>query len=155
MFFYIIRRFGLLIPTFLGVTIAAFSFIRLLPGDPVLLMAGERGLTPERHAELLHQFGFDRPLWEQFFDYFIGIFQGDLGYSLVTKNPVLEEFFTLFPATFELSICAMIFATTLGISAGIFAAIRRGTWSDQAVMGTALIGYSMPIFWWGLLLIPF
>ena len=153
MFFYIIRRFGLLIPTFLGVTIAAFSFIRLLPGDPVLLMAGERGLTPERHAELLHQFGFDRPFWEQFLDYFLGIFQGDLGFSLVTKNPVLDEFFTLFPATFELAICAMIFATTLGISAGIYAAIRRGTWPDQAVMGTALIGYSMPIFWWGLLLI--
>ncbi|MCP4072278.1 MAG: ABC transporter permease subunit [Hyphomicrobiales bacterium] len=153
MLFYIFRRFGLLVPTFLGVTIAAFSFIRLLPGDPVLLMAGERGLTPERHAELLHQFGFDRPLWQQFMDYFLGIFRGDLGNSLVTKNPVLEEFFTLFPATFELSLCAMIFATILGISAGIFAAVKRGTWFDQTIMGTALVGYSMPIFWWGLLLI--
>lgn len=153
MLLYFLRRFGLLLPTFFGVTIAAFSFIRLLPGDPVLLMAGERGLSPERHAELLHQFGFDRPLWEQFFDYFIGILQGDLGHSLITKKPVLEEFFTLFPATLELSICAMIFAVTLGISAGIFAAVKRGTWYDQTVMGTALIGYSMPIFWWGLLLI--
>ena len=153
MLFYFLRRFGLLVPTFLGVTIAAFSFIRLLPGDPVLLMAGERGLTPERHAELLHQFGFDRPLWQQFLDYFLGIFRGDLGNSLVTKNPVLEEFFTLFPATFELSLCAMIFATILGVSAGIFAAVRRGTWFDQTIMGTALVGYSMPIFWWGLLLI--
>ncbi len=153
MLFYIFRRFGLLVPTFLGVTIAAFSFIRLLPGDPVLLMAGERGLTPERHAELLHQFGFDRPLWQQFMDYFLGILRGDLGNSLVTKNPVIEEFFTLFPATFELSLCAMIFATILGISAGIFAAVKRGTWFDQTIMGTALVGYSMPIFWWGLLLI--
>ena len=153
MLYYFFRRFGLLVPTFLGVTIAAFSFIRLLPGDPVLLMAGERGLTPERHAELLHQFGFDRPLWQQFLDYFLDIFRGDLGNSLVTKNPVLEEFFTLFPATFELSLCAMIFATILGVSAGIFAAVRRGTWFDQSIMGTALIGYSMPIFWWGLLLI--
>ena len=153
MLFYFLRRFGLLVPTFFGVTIAAFSFIRLLPGDPVLLMAGERGLTPERHAQLLHQFGFDRPLWQQFLDYFLGIFKGDLGNSLVTKNPVLEEFFTLFPATLELSVCAMIFATILGVSAGIFAAVRRGTWFDQTIMGTALIGYSMPIFWWGLLLI--
>jgi dipeptide transport system permease protein len=153
MFFYILRRIGLLLPTFIGVTIAAFSFIRLLPGDPVLLMAGERGLTPERHAELLKQFGFDRPLWQQYLEYFTGIFQGDLGLSLVTKNPVLDEFFTLFPATFELSLCAIVFATLLGIPAGVFAAVKRGTWFDQSIMGTALIGYSMPIFWWGLLLI--
>lgn len=153
MFFYLLRRLGLLIPTFLGVSIAAFSFIRLLPGDPVLLMAGERGLTPERHAELMHQFGFDRPLWQQFLDYVGGILQGDLGDSLVTKNPVLQEFFTLFPATLELSLAAIVFATILGVTAGVIAAVRRGSWFDQAVMGTALVGYSMPIFWWGLLLI--
>ena len=152
---FFLRRFGLLIPTFLGVTIASFGFIRLLPGDPVLLMAGERGLTPERHAELLKQFGFDRPLWEQYLDYFTGIFQGDLGYSLVTKKPVFTEFFTLFPATMELSICAMLFAVALGIPAGMFAAVKRGTAFDHSVMGTALVGYSMPIFWWGLLLIIF
>jgi len=150
---FLLRRIGLIIPTFIGVTIASFGFIRLLPGDPVLLMAGERGLTPERHAELLKQFGFDRPLWEQYFDYFVGIFQGDLGQSLVTKKPVFEEFFTLFPATIELSLCAIIFAVALGIPAGIFAAVKRGTAFDHTVMGTALIGYSMPIFWWGLLLI--
>lgn len=150
---YLLRRIGLLIPTFIGVTIAAFSFIRLLPGDPVLLMAGERGLTPERHAELLKQFGFDRPLWHQYLDYLWGIMQGDLGNSLVTKKPVFDEFFTLFPATLELSICAIIFAVALGIPAGIVAAVRRGTIFDQSMMGTALAGYSMPIFWWGLLLI--
>ncbi|MCP4315901.1 MAG: ABC transporter permease subunit [Hyphomicrobiales bacterium] len=153
MLFYYFKRFGVLIPTFLGVTVASFAFIRLLPGDPVLLMAGERGLTPERHAELLKQFGFDRPLWEQYLDYFLGIFQGDLGNSLVTKKPVLDEFFTLFPATLELSLCAIIFAMAFGISAGVVAAVKRGTWFDQSLMGTALIGYSMPIFWWGLLLI--
>jgi dipeptide transport system permease protein len=152
-FAFILKRIGLLLPTFIGVTIASFAFIRLLPGDPVLLMAGERGLTPERHAQMLHQFGFDRPLWEQYLEYLTGIFQGDLGYSLVTKNPVFEEFFTLFPATLELSICAMIFAVCLGIPAGIVAAVRRGTSVDHSVMGTALVGYSMPIFWWGLLMI--
>ena len=119
----------------------------------MLLMAGERSLTPERHAALLEQFGFDRPLWEQFLEYFLGIFQGDLGASLVTKKPVFEEFFTLFPATLELSICAMIFAICLGIPAGIIAAVKRGTAVDHSVMGTALVGYSMPIFWWGLLMI--
>ncbi len=152
---FLLKRIGLLIPTFIGVTIAAFSFIRLLPGDPVLLMAGERGLTPERHAQLLKQFGFDRPLYEQYFEYLWGAFNGDLGNSLVTKKPVLTEFFTLFPATIELSVCAIIFATALGIPAGIIAGIRRGTTFDHSVMGTALIGYSMPIFWWGLLLIMF
>ncbi len=152
---FLLRRIGLLIPTFIGVTIASFGFIRLLPGDPVLLMAGERGLSPERHAALLKEFGFDRPLWVQYWDYLSGIFQGDLGYSLVTKNPVIDEFFTLFPATVELSICAMIFAVALGIPAGMFAAVKRGTAFDHTVMGTALIGYSMPIFWWGLLLIIF
>ncbi len=150
---YLLRRVGLLIPTFIGVTIAAFGFIRLLPGDPVLLMAGERSLTPERHAKLLEQFGFDRPLWEQYLDYFLGIISGDLGNSLVTKKPVFEEFFTLFPATLELSTCAIIFAVAVGIPAGMIAAVRRGSAVDHSVMGTALVGYSMPIFWWGLLMI--
>ncbi|MEQ8297789.1 MAG: ABC transporter permease subunit [Nitratireductor sp.] len=150
---FLLYRIGLLVPTFIGVTIAAFGFIRILPGDPVLLMAGERGVSPERYEELMRQFGYDRPLWEQYFDFLGGIATGDLGNSLVTKNPVFDEFFTLFPATLELSICAIIFAMLLGIPAGVLAATRRGSWLDQTVMGTALVGYSMPIFWWGLLLI--
>jgi dipeptide transport system permease protein len=150
---FLIRRIGLIIPTFIGVTIAAFSFIRVLPGDPVLLMAGERGVSPERHAALMQQFGFDRPIYEQYLDYFFSALQGDLGNSLVTKRPVWDEFFTLFPATLELSVCAIVFAVAIGVPAGIYAATRRGSWPDQTIMGTALIGYSMPIFWWGLLLI--
>ncbi|PSM16778.1 ABC transporter permease subunit [Nitratireductor sp. StC3] len=150
---FLLYRIGLLVPTFIGVTIAAFGFIRILPGDPVLLMAGERGVSPERYDELMRQFGYDRPLWEQYFDFLGGIATGDLGNSLVTKKPVFDEFFALFPATLELSICAIIFAMLLGIPAGVLAATRRGSWLDQTVMGTALVGYSMPIFWWGLLLI--
>ncbi|MBL8709513.1 MAG: ABC transporter permease subunit [Rhodospirillaceae bacterium] len=148
-------RLWLLIPTFFGVTIAAFGFIRLLPGDPVLLMAGERGTTPERYEQLMQQFGYDRPIWEQYLDFLGGVLSGDLGNSLVTKKPVFTEFLTLFPATLELSVCAILFAAALGIPAGIVAATRRGSWLDQSIMGTALIGYSMPIFWWGLLLIIF
>ena len=150
---FLLSRIGLLIPTFIGVSIVAFSFIRLLPGDPVLLMAGERGLSPERHAELLKQFGFDRPIWEQYWDYLLGILQGDLGISIVTKKPVVAEFFTLFPATVELSLCAIVLAVMIGIPIGIIAAVKRGSFFDHTVMTTALIGYSMPIFWWGLLLI--
>jgi dipeptide transport system permease protein len=81
------------------------------------------------------------------------LLQGDLGTSLKTKIPVAQEFLTLFPATIELALCAVIFAIVLGIPAGVLAAVRRGTVFDHSVMGTALIGFSMPIFWWGLLLI--
>jgi len=150
---FLIKRIALLVPTFLGISIVAFSFVRILPGDPVLLMAGERGLTPERYQKLLEEFGYDRPLYIQYLDYLWNLLNGNLGNSLVTKQPVLTEFFTLFPATVELSLVALIIAVTLGIPAGIIAASKRGSVIDQALMGTALIGYSMPIFWWGLLLI--
>ena len=153
MFGYFIRRVSLLIPTFLGITIVAFGFVRILPGDQVLLMAGERGLTPERYEKLLNEFGYNRPIWEQYFDYLWKLLHGDMDYSLVTKQPVFSEFFTLFPATVELAICAMLLAILLGLPAGIISASKRGSFSDQAIMGTALVGYSMPIFWWGLLLI--
>jgi dipeptide transport system permease protein len=141
------------IPTFLGVTLISFAFIRVLPGDPIIVMAGERGLTEERYAELMTQFGFDKPMIAQFWDYFVGVLQGDLGQSYVTKKPVWDEFFALFPATLELSACAMIFAILLGLPAGVIAAVNRGKFFDRALMSTALIGYSMPIFWWALLLI--
>jgi dipeptide transport system permease protein len=153
MFRFFIGRLAVLIPTFLGVSIIAFAFIRLLPGDPVMLMSGERVMAPERHAEIMHDLGLDRPVYVQYLDYLGNLVQGDLGSSIVTKRPVLQEFASLFPATLELSICAMLFAVILGIPAGIFAAVKRGTWFDQGVMGVALVGYSMPIFWWGLLLI--
>jgi dipeptide transport system permease protein len=150
---FILRRIGLLIPTFIGITIAAFIFIRMLPGDPVLIMAGERGTSPERYTQLMHQFGYDRPLYVQYFEFLTSAVSGDLGNSIVTKRPVSEEFRTLFPATFELTSLAMLFSIVLGVPAGVIAATRRGTWIDQTLMGTALVGYSMPIFWWGLLLI--
>ncbi|MCC4245337.1 ABC transporter permease subunit [Stappia indica] len=152
---FLFARLALLVPTFIGVTIVAFGFIRLLPGDPVLLLAGERGLSPERYNQLMEQFGFSQPIWQQYLDYIVGVLTGDLGNSIVTKKPVFDEFMALFPATVELALCAIIIAVALGIPAGILAAVRRGSVADQAIMGTALIGYSMPIFWWGLLLIIF
>ncbi|EYD75115.1 Dipeptide transport system permease protein DppB [Rubellimicrobium mesophilum DSM 19309] len=150
---FILGKLLYLVPTFLGVTIVAFGFVRVLPGDPVLLMAGERGISPERYQQLLEQLGYDQPIWRQYLDFLGRLFQGDLGESLVTKSPVLHEFLTLFPATVELAICAILLATLIGIPAGVLAAVKRGSWFDQISMGAALIGYSMPIFWWGLLLI--
>lgn len=150
---FFLGRLAVLIPTFIGVSIIAFSFIRLLPGDPVALMSGERVMSPERHAQISAALGYDRPMVIQYLDYLKGILTGDFGTSIVTKQPILDQFFTLFPATLELSFCAIVFAIILGIPAGIFAALKRGTFFDQTIMGTALVGYSMPIFWWGLLLI--
>ena len=150
---YILSRLLTFVPTFIGVTIISFGFIRVLPGDPIVVMAGERGLSAERYEQLSAQFGFDRPIYVQFWDYLSGVIQGDLGNSFVTKRPVWDEFFALFPATLELSICAMIFALALGLPAGVIAAVNRGKLFDRALMSTALVGYSMPIFWWALLLI--
>ena len=155
MFTFILRKLGVVIPTFLGVTLVAFTFIRLLPGDPVLLMAGERGMTQERHAELMAVYGFDKPILVQYGLYLNDLFHGDFGTSINTRKPVLEEFMTLFPATVELSVCAILLAVLFGLPAGMIAAVKRGSIFDHTVMTGALTGYSMPIFWWGLLLIIF
>ncbi len=150
---FVLKRLMVVVPTFIGITLLTFSLIRLIPGDPVELMAGERGVDPARHAQLLAEMGLDQPILVQYWHYLTGIFHGDLGQSVVTHQPVLKEFLTLFPATIELSIMAMIIAIGIGLPVGILAAVRRGKISDYAVMGLSLTGYSMPIFWWGLLLI--
>ncbi|MBH3438796.1 ABC transporter permease subunit [Pseudomonas luteola] len=155
MFSFIARRLGLLIPTFFGVTLLTFSLIRLIPGDPVEVMMGERRVDPQMHAEALHRLGLDKPLYQQYFDYLGNLAHGNLGESLITRDNVWHEFTTLFPATLELALCAMIFATVLGLLAGVIAALRRGSLFDHGVMGISLTGFSMPIFWWGLILIMF
>jgi dipeptide transport system permease protein len=152
---YILHKLLLFVPTVFGITICAFAFVRLLPGDPILAMAGEHGVTPERYEILKEQFGFNLPIWQQYLRYLGEILHGNFGISISTKQPVMNEFLTLFPATIELSIVAMLLAVIIGIPAGVLAAAKRGSWPDQLIMGTALVGYSMPIFWWGLLLIIF
>ena len=155
MFGFLLRRLLLVIPTFLGITLLAFSLIHLIPGDPVQVMAGERRLDPAFHAQVLKQLGLDRPLYEQYGSYLWKALHLDLGESFVTHEPVWSEFLKLFPATLELSLCAMLIATVLGLLAGVIAAIKRGSILDHGVMGLSLTGFSMPIFWWGLLLIMF
>ena len=143
-------------PTLIGITICAFAFVRLLPGDPILAMAGEHGVTPERYAELKEQFGYNLPIWQQYLDYVGDVLHGDFGISISTKRPVHRRVHDAVPGDDRArrsSPC--IFAIVIGIPAGIFAAVKRGSWFDQSTMGTALVGYSMPIFWWGLLLIIF
>ncbi len=150
---FLLRRLALTLPTFIALMFVTFVMIRLVPGDPIEVRRGERGISPERHAELMHEMGLDQPIWKQFGDYVWGLLHGDFGVSIITKSPIAHEFLILFPATLELTICAMIFAIVIGIPAGVIAASRRGGIYDQALMGIALTGYSMPIFWWGLILI--
>ncbi|MEE1674345.1 ABC transporter permease subunit [Agarivorans aestuarii] len=152
MFQFIIKKLMLVIPTFIGITLLTFTLIRLIPGDPIEVMAGERGVSPERHAALRAELGLDQPLLVQYFDYVKNIASGDLGRSLITKTPVTEEFMTLFPATVELASCAALFAILVGLPCGIIAAVKRGSLFDHSVMTFSLTGYSMPIFWWALLL---
>jgi dipeptide transport system permease protein len=150
---FIFTRFSLIIPTFLGIVFLAFILIHLVPGDPVEVRMGERGIAPARHAELLHEMGLDRPLYVQFADYVGNVLHGNLGVSLITHRPVLSEFFDLFPATLELSVCAVIFAIVFGLPAGMLAGVKRNSPFDHMVMGVTVAGYSLPIFVWGLVLI--
>jgi dipeptide transport system permease protein len=150
---FIFTRLSLVVPTFIGMTLIAFLMIRLVPGDPIETMAGERGIDPARHAALVKEYGLDKPVLTQYAIYINRVLHGDLGKSMITQAPVVEEFRALFPATLELAICAIIFALVVGIPAGMLAAVRRNSMFDHGVMGISLTGYSMPIFWWGLLLI--
>ena len=150
---FILTRASLVIPTFLGVTLLTFALIRLAPGDPVLLMAGERGMDPVRYAAMKAELGLDKPLLVQYVHYMGDVLHGDLGRSIITREPVLHEFLSLFPATVELSFMAILFAVSIGLPAGIVAAVKRGSTFDHALMGLSLTGYSMPIFWWGILAI--
>ena len=153
MFQFIFRRLLVVVPTFLGVTVLTFSLIHMIPGDPVMILVGERHLDPAFYKAALHRLGLDLPLWQQYLQYLGKLLRFDLGESVVTHEPVLAEFLVLFPATLELSLCALLFAIVVGLPVGILAAIKRGTPTDHIVMGGALTGYSMPIFWWGLILI--
>lgn len=150
---FILRRLGLVIPTFIGITLLTFAFVHMIPGDPVTIMAGERGISAERHAQLMAEMGLDKPLYQQYFHYVSNVLHGDLGTSLKSRISVWEEFVPRFKATLELGFCAMIFAILVGIPVGVLAAVRRGSIFDHTAVGISLTGYSMPIFWWGMMLI--
>ena len=115
MFAYILKRLAVLIPTFLGVTLLTFSLIRLIPGDPVEVMMGERSLDPEVHAAALKRLGLDQPLPVQYFNYLKQLLSGDLGQSLKTQSSVWSEFKALFPATLELALVALFFALIISL----------------------------------------
>jgi dipeptide transport system permease protein len=150
---YLFRRVALIIPTFIGVTFLGFLLIHLVPGDPIEVRAGEHGVDPVELARLRHQLGLDLPLWRQFLGYEWQLIHGNLGVSIVTRDSVWHEFITLFPATLELSFCAIVLALVIGLPLGVIAAVRRGSVFDYGLMGVSVTGASMPIFWWGLMVI--
>ena len=155
MFTLLLKKLATLIPTLLGVTLVAFALIRLIPGDPIEIMVGERRLDEAARTALMAQLGLDQPLPVQYARYLGQLLQGDLGQSLVTREPVSAEFAVLFPATVELAMAALLLALLLGLPLGVAAALKRGSWFDQLVMAVATVGNSMPVFWWGLILIMF
>jgi len=147
---YIARRLLAMIPTLIGVSIVVFMFIHLIPGDPATAMLREN--APAEVAERIREsLGLNKPLYEQYFIYMGKVLRGDLGRSLVTNNPVMDDLANRFPATAELTLFAMFVAVTVGVPAGILSAVRRNSLIDTASMLFSLTGVSMPIFWLGLM----
>lgn len=151
---YIIKRILLLLPILLGVSFLSFIFIRLIPGDPARVILGERATTQEL-ARIRKELGLDKPILVQYLIFLSHVLKGDLGRSIVTREKVIKEILTRFPATIELTFFSMFIAVFLGIFLGILASLKPGSFLDTFVMFLALIGVSMPIFWLGLMLIWF
>ena len=139
-----------LLATFIGLLLVTFIIGRIVPIDPVLAILGERATDAQIAAERT-RLGLDEPLWKQFAIYVGQALQGDLGASVRTREPVIDEIRRYFPATLELATLATIFGVLAGVPAGVLAATRPGTWIDQIVRLVGLMGYSMPVFWLGLI----
>jgi peptide/nickel transport system permease protein len=148
---FVVRRLLLLIPILIALSIIVFFWIRALPGGPAEALLGERA-TPEAIEQIREQYGLDRPVYVQYWEYVRTTAQGDLGTSVTTRRPVVDELEQRFPATIELAIAALIFATVLGIPLGFIAAKKYGTATDHASLLLSLLGISIPIFFLAILL---
>jgi ABC-type dipeptide/oligopeptide/nickel transport system permease component len=149
---YIFRRFLQLIPITLGIITLIFSLIHLIPGDPAVQIAGE-GARPEDVTAIRHALGLDVPLWSQYVHYLGRLAHGDLGVSFRTSTSVTKEILTRYPATMQLAFGAMLVAIVVAFPLGMVSAIYRNSWIDNVARFFALIGVSMPSFWFGPLLI--
>ena len=148
---FILRRLFLLIPVLIGVSIIAFLILHLAPGDPAELLAGEEA-TQEDIMHIRQQFGLDKPLYVQYFRFIKGIFTGEL-ISLKFEMPVMQVMWPRIINTIKLSLASILIAVLIGIPAGVLSATHRYSWIDYISMVAALMGVSMPVFWWGLILI--
>ncbi|ADD29409.1 ABC transporter permease [Meiothermus ruber] len=152
MWAYTARRLLGIIPVLFGISLLVFLFLHLIPGDPAVVMLGERA-EPERIAALREKLGLERPLWEQYLFFVGNLLQGDLGTSIFNQLTVKEQLARRWPATFELAIAATLFAVIIGIPFGILAAIRKNSLIDNLATSFSLLGVSLPVFWLGLLLV--
>ena len=151
MFRFVVRRLLLLVPILLGLSILVFLWIRALPAGPAESLLGERA-TPETIRQIEEQYGLNEPIHVQYLKYVRTLASGDLGTTIRTRRPVTDELKERFPATIELTIAALLFATLLGIPLGFVAAKRYGTWVDHSSLVVSLIGISIPIFFLAILL---
>src|SRR5437763_10943236 len=149
---YILRRFLQMIPITFGILTLVFSLIHMIPGDPAVQIAGE-GARPEDVAAVRKALGLDQPLWTQYVHYVTHVIRGDLGRSFRTNDLVANEILTRYPATIELALGAMFVALIVAFPLGMISAIYRNSWIDNVARFFALIGVSMPSFWFGPLLI--
>lgn len=141
---------GTLFLTFLGLVFVTFIIGRVVPIDPVLAAVGDRA-SADIYEQTKIEMGLHLPLWQQFFDYVGKVLSGDLGRSVLTAQPVLTDILRVFPATLELATIATLLGLVIGIPAGVAAAVYHGRWPDHVVRIVGLVGYSMPVFWLGLL----
>lgn len=136
--------------TFLGLTAVTFVIGRVIPIDPVLAIVGDKA-PPDVYARVRTEIGLDLPIPVQYWRYLLKVLHGDFGTSVITSQPVLDDLLHVFPATIELSVFSLIIGVALGIPLGVIAATHRGRWQDQTIRFASLLGYSMPVFWLGLL----
>lgn len=148
----LVSRLFFLVFVVLGVTFVTFIISHLIPGDPAQMIAGQRA-SPEVYAKIRAQLGLDRPIWAQYLLFLQGLLRGDLGTSIRTQQPVLDDLRHYFPATLELVLFAFLLALFVGIPLGVYAAARKDTVIDALIRLLAVSGISIPVFWYGLVLI--
>lgn len=149
---FIARRLIALIPVLLGVSIVVFSLIRLIPGDPVTVMLGEKARA-EEVARIREEMGFNRPIYVQYVEWMGHVLRGDLGKSIINHTPVMTELRQRLSATIEMVVVGLLIGVFVGISIGILSAIKRNSWLDVVATLGSLIGVSMPIYWLALILV--
>lgn len=150
---FVVRRFLVAIPVLIGVSILIFILVRLAPGDPVRTVFGINPGTPEALARVRHELGLDRPVVIQYFSWIGRVLKGDFGMSLYAAMPVRDVILQRMPITVTLAIVSLGTAVTIGIPLGVLSAARRDSWIDNVGRFVAIVAVSMPVFWFGLLLL--
>ncbi|PWS37619.1 ABC transporter permease [Falsiroseomonas bella] len=145
MVFFFVRRLLAAVPTLLAVLTLVFVIVRIVPGDPALVILGDQA-TPEAAAALRERLGLDRPLWTQYVDFLTSALTGDFGTSMVTGRPILDEVAAVLPHTIDLTLASMVFGTVVGVPVGIWAALHRNRAIDVAARILSLLGLSFPVF---------